>query len=308
MAEAAKLQHPPGGILQGAARPLWCERAGSGEPVLLLSGLGPAGSHAIFHPEFDALASSHEVIFLDLHGRGASPRPPSLSSLTFDADVDDAASAIAALGRGPVHLYGFSYGGLLGQALALRHPEMLRSLVLANTLHSPEMWQANHANLNRELSNQYPELWDEIEELHAQGVPSTSPELQRRFAAAFKLVRFYNPDNAARVVGLADPLARNPELYPVFCGADVDFIIGGEVPRIPDFRPRLGDIACPVLVVAGRYDRALYPRLQRDFARMAPQARLVWMERSGSFAHVEEPEALLSLLRDFWREAGEKRG
>jgi hypothetical protein len=36
-----------------------------------------------------------------------------------------------------------------------------------------------------------------------------------------------------------EPGARNLELYPVFVRADVDFIIGGEVARIPDFRPRL---------------------------------------------------------------------
>jgi len=300
MTDPYTLHHPPGELLQCGPRQLWVEREGAGEPVLLLSGLGPSGSHSVFHPAFTALAATHEVTYLDLHGRGASPRPAALASLTFDADVDDVAAAIGALGRGPVHAYGFSYGGLLGQALALRHPALLRSLVLVNTLHSPEMWQANHLNLNRELSNQFPELWDEIAALHAQGVPSTAPEMQRRFAAAFKLVRFYDPDHAARLPGLADPLARNAELYPVFCGADVDFIIGGEVPRIPDFRPRLREIACPLLVLAGRYDRALYPRLQRDFARMAPQARFVWMERSGSFAHAEEPELLFALLRDFW--------
>ena len=50
---------------------------------------------------------------------------------------------------------------------------------------------------------------------------------------------------------------------------------------------------------AGRFDRALYPRLQMDFKRSAPQARFVMMEKSGSFSHLEEPDAVLSLLRSF---------
>src|SRR5262249_17468452 len=154
---------------------------------------------------------------------------------------------------------------------------------LANTLHSPEMWQLNHENLNRELHNQFPDVWDEIAALHARGVPSTAPQMQKLFANALKLVRFYDPDNAALLTAMAEPAARNAELYPVYCGADVDFIIGGQVPRIPDFRPLLNEITLPLLILAGRYDRALYPRLQRDFARFAPQARFVWMERSGSF-------------------------
>src|SRR5258708_35678715 len=47
--------------------------------------------------------------------------------------------------RATVHLYGFSYGGLLGQAPALDHPALLRSLIIPNSLHSPDLWQANPA-------------------------------------------------------------------------------------------------------------------------------------------------------------------
>jgi proline iminopeptidase len=64
----------------------------------------------------------------------------------------------------------------------------------------------------------------------------------------------------------------------------------------------------PVLVIAGRYDRALYPAYQREFARCAPQAELIMMERSGSFAHIEEPEALVGLLRQFLTGRRERSG
>lgn len=46
-------------------------------------------------------------------------------------------------------------------------------------------------------------------------------------------------------------------------------------------------------------DRALYPRLQRQFTDYAPQVRLEFMERSGSFSHVEEPDAVFALIREF---------
>jgi len=299
-ADPSRSFHPPGSQIAAGGRKLWVEREGSGDPVLLLAGLGPSGSHVVFHPAFSELARDHEILYVDLHGRGRSDRPAELAEITFDSDVADIAALIDALGRGPVHLYGFSYGGLLAQALALRHPRLVRTLVLANTLHSPEMWQANHANINRELANQYPELWEQILELRKRGLPSTAPEMQRLFAASMRLVRFYDPDNSDRLAGLSEPGARNVELYPVFCGADVDFIIGGEVARIPDFRPDLNRIACPMLIVAGRYDRALYPRLQREFASFAPRARWVMLERSGAFAHVEEPAALFALLREFF--------
>jgi proline iminopeptidase len=53
------------------------------------------------------------------------------------------------------------------------------------------------------------------------------------------------------------------------------------------------------MVLAGRYDRALYPALQRQFTDFAPGIRLEFLERSGSFSHVEEPENVFALVRGF---------
>jgi proline iminopeptidase len=294
---ATSVNHPPGRHCQVRGHRLWVETEGDGPALVLLAGLGPAGSHVIFHPFFTGLASTHRLYYVDLYGRGRSDQPTDLTSITFADDVADVAELISELRLGPVHVYGFSYGGLLGQALALDHPDLVQSLVIANSLHSSEMWQANHANINTELARQHPDVWDRITALRAQGLRSTDPEMAAEFAAAARLVRFYNPDNADLLA--SEPGARNLQLYPLFVGADVDFIIGGQVAQIPDFRPRLKQITVPVLVLAGRYDRALYPRLQRQFTEYAPQIRLEFMERSGSFSHVEEPEAVLELIREF---------
>lgn len=295
----AGIHHPPGSHFNVFGRQLWVEQEGRGDPVLLLSGFGPAGSHLIFHPHFTTLAEDHRVIYCDLYGRGRSDRPANLTDITFNSDVADVAELISVMKTGPVHLYGFSYGGLVAQELALSFPKLVRTVTLANTLHSPEMWQLNHVNINHELANQYPEVWSRILALRREGISSTDPRMQQEFSVAARLVRFFNPDNASRL--LAEPGSRNIELYPAFCGPDVDFIIGGQLPAIPDFRPRLKDIAAPLLVLAGRYDRALYPLLQRQFAEFAPAARFKILERSGSFGHVEEPDTVISALREFWR-------
>jgi proline iminopeptidase len=159
------------------------------------------------------------------------------------------------------------------------------------------MWQLNHENINREIANQAPEVWEQIQQLRREGVPSTDPRMQEQFAVHARLVRFFDPDNAALLA--SEPGARNVDLYPIFCGADVDFVIGGEVAHIPDFRPRLNELRMPLLVLAGRYDRALYPALQRQILDFAPNARLRFLERSGSFGHVEEPETVIALVREF---------
>jgi proline iminopeptidase len=293
---ASTVVHSPGRLVPVGDTRLWIEEEGAGEPVLLLAG-GPASSHLVFHPAFGALARTHRVIYLDYRGRGRSDPVADPRSVTFAGDVADVAGLIRALGLGPVNLYGFSYGGMVAQALALDAPELVSRLVLANTLHSPEMWQRNHENINRELELQYPEVWDQILGFRAQGVPSTDPRVQQLYAVHSRLCRFYDPDNAAKLP--SEPGSKNAELYPVFAGDDVEFFIGGEVARLPDFRPRLRELRMPVLILAGRFDRALCPRYQLDFKRCAPQAQFRWMERSGTFAHIEEPETVLALLQEF---------
>lgn len=210
--DAPAVRHPDGAYHEANGHRLWVESEGQGDPVLLLAGLGPAGSHVVFHPHFDALASDHRVLYVDLHGRGRSDTPDDLTELTFARDVADIAALLTTLDLGPVHLYGFSYGGLLGQALALDHPETVRTLTLANSLHSPQMWQLNHENINRELELQFPEVWARITALRERGVPSTDPAMQAEFAAAVKPVRFHNPDHASLLA--TEPGARNLALYP----------------------------------------------------------------------------------------------
>jgi proline iminopeptidase len=162
------------------------------------------------------------------------------------------------------------------------------------------MWQLNHVNINREIANQCPNVWAKIQTLRADGVPSTDPKTQEQFATAARLVRFYNPENARLLA--TEPGARNFQLYSLFCGEDVDFIIGNQIARIPDFRPRLKNITVPILVLAGRFDRALYPALQYQILTYVPKAEFHILERSGSFSHVEEPEEVFRILRNFWQQ------
>lgn len=293
---AHTVSHPPGRRVEVNGTQLWVESEGSGPPLILLAG-GPASSHLTFHPAFSALAKDFEVFYVDYRGRGRSAPLADPRDATFAGDVADIAALVHALGFEQVNVYGFSYGGMIAQALALDHPHLVRRLILANTVHSPEMWQRNHENINREIELQYPEVWEQILALRAAGVRSTDPRVQDLYRVHMKLIRFYNPDNAAKL--LSEPGARNAELYPVFAGDDVEFFIGGEVAKLPDFRPRLGALSMPTMILAGRYDRALYPKYQIEFARHTPQARFVWMERSGSFSHIEEPDEVMVLVREF---------
>jgi hypothetical protein len=60
----------------------------------------------------------------------------------------------------------------------VRFPESLQRLILVDTFFSAEMWQANNDNSKRELQNQFPELWEKIQNVRAQGCSSCSKEFQ----------------------------------------------------------------------------------------------------------------------------------
>jgi proline iminopeptidase len=285
-------------LIEVNSKKLWVEEEGSGEPLILLPG-GPAASHRIFKPYFSSLAARYRIIYYDYYGRGQSQRPSDWSDITFTGDVEDLEGLRRALGLDKINLYGFSYGGLVAQAYALKYGANVSNLVLANTLHSPEMWQKNHENINREISNQYPEVWDRIIELRKQGVRSSDPALRQEFGSvpANTLLRFYNPGLAAEL--LDGKWAPNLDLYFEFVGHDIDFFIGGQLGLIPDFRPLLKNLEMPVLIMAGRHDRALYPRYQMEFKQSCPQAEFLVFEESGSFIHIEENGKLREVLEGF---------
>jgi proline iminopeptidase len=290
------IQHVPGRLVEVNGTHLWVETEGRGEPLILLVG-GPANSHVSFHPFFSELADAFQVIYYDYRARGRSDRVEDARAINFTGDVDDLEQLRKALGLERINLYGFSYGGLIAQAYALKQPDRVSHLILANTLYSAEMWQKNHENINRELENQYPELWEQIQKLRAEGHKASDTEMEALFAKHVPLVRWCNPEHASRLA--TEPGARNRDLYFAFAGGDIDFIVGGEVAQLPDFRRRLKELRMPVLILAGRFDRALYPKLQMEFKRFCPQAQFVMLEKSGTWGHVEEPETVMPLVRRF---------
>ncbi|TJZ59258.1 alpha/beta fold hydrolase [Streptomyces piniterrae] len=100
------------------------ERKGSGEPIVLLHGIG----HHLqaWRPVCDILAASHEVIAIDLPGFGASPALPDGSSYDLPTVVPLLAAAFAELGVERPHVVGNSLGGLL--ALELGRERAVRSV------------------------------------------------------------------------------------------------------------------------------------------------------------------------------------
>src|ERR1700756_3673484 len=108
---------------------MWVERQGTGPDVLLIAGLGDPAEAWQF--QLDGLADRHRLTPSDNRGRGRPPRPPEPFSVATMAD--DAAALLRALDVPAAHVAGFSGGSAIAQELALRHPGLVRSLILVST-------------------------------------------------------------------------------------------------------------------------------------------------------------------------------
>jgi len=103
---------------------LHVERAGSGPPLLVISGTGGDLSHK---PNgFDWRLTGFDVVSSDQRGLGQGDEPEQPSTVADDADdADDAAAVLDAVGRERANVLSVSFGGMAAQELALRHPDRL---------------------------------------------------------------------------------------------------------------------------------------------------------------------------------------
>jgi pimeloyl-ACP methyl ester carboxylesterase len=104
---------------------------GAGPPLVLI--MGYSGSMDSWEPSFvDALGRRHRVVVFDNAGIGrTSPLPAPLS---VTAMAEQTAALIEALHLGRPDVLGWSLGGMIAQALAVVHPDLVRRLVLCATL------------------------------------------------------------------------------------------------------------------------------------------------------------------------------
>jgi pimeloyl-ACP methyl ester carboxylesterase len=115
---------------------LYYEIHGTGDPLVLIH--GGVGLIEMFGPLLPALAAGRQVIAVDLqaHGRTADIDRP----LTFEAMADDIAALITWLGLEQADVMGYSLGGGVALQTAIRHPDLVRKLVLVSAPFSQDGW------------------------------------------------------------------------------------------------------------------------------------------------------------------------
>jgi proline iminopeptidase len=287
---------------------LWVVTVGKGDPLFIIPG-GPGGNHLSYR-RFDTLAAHNLVVYFDAFGRGKSDTARDVKEYSLERDIEDLEGLRKGLGFDQINVLGHSYGGLVAQGYALKYPQHVKHLVLANTFHSFIMWQENDNNSNHEIKTNYPELWDSLMKIREMGAVSSDPAHQELYGRVpYGFLYAYNPDNFRNRVTPASgqmplpapkpyPNPFNSKLYYQMVGRDGDFIVGNDIGNF-DFRSKLKNLKMPVLIYGGRFDRVAVPEMMIKFREYCPQAKFVMFEYSGHNPQVEEPGKLFPLLEDF---------
>ncbi len=224
------------------------------------------GVAAVLEPHFTVLRYDHRG-----HGSSASPAGP----YTMEMLADDAAGLIRNHVDGPVHFVGLSMGGMTAQALAARYPELVRSIVVANSAlfydeAAKAMWQAR------------------MDLVRDKGVVAIAEgAMQRWFTPEFRADHLRGgADRVAALRARLEKLSAKP--YAASCEAVANI----------DFRVSNGAIACPALVIAGTRDEATPVAMSEAIAASIPGARLATLD-AAHLSAVEQPVAFAGLVESF---------
>jgi len=230
---------------------------GSGPAVLVLHGGGGPQTVAGF---VEALSARARVIAPVHPGFAGTPRPDAFDSIEQLADAY--AALLDRLELVDVLVVGFSIGGWIANALALRAPPRLRGLVLVNGAGivvdgepCADVFSLTPAQLSA-LSLHDPARF---------GIdPSRLTDEQKAgMAANMRTLAVYG-----RARDMGDPA----------------------------LRARLAEVRVPVLVVWGESDRVVTPAYGRAVAASFPQARLEVLAECGHMPQIEQPARLLELV------------
>ena len=101
---------------------------GSGAPVVFVH--GTVADHRTWEPVRDEIARKYRFIALTQRYFGTGPWKDDGREFSVATFADDLAKFVTSLNAGPVHLVGWSFGGHVAAAMAVKNPSLVRSLVL----------------------------------------------------------------------------------------------------------------------------------------------------------------------------------
>ena len=242
--------------------------SGTGQPVLFLHGLG--GSATAWEPQLDDLGDTYRCIAWDMPGYGESaPIVP----LTFPAIADAVARLLDELDIDRADVVGLSFGGQQALHVALRHPDRVERMVLADT---SARFGADGTDVDE---------WKRLR-LDPLDAGVTPAEMAPGVIDAITAPGFAGRERDRAIAAFA-------RIPPAGLRAAVECL------PTHDVAGRLGEITAPTLVVVGELDEETPVAYAEVLADGIPDAELRVIDGVGHLTPAEAPDEFNTLVREF---------
>jgi len=243
------------------------QRAADEKPVLVfINSLGT--DFRIWDDVRERLRNDASILVYDKRGHGLSDIGN--TPYTIELLAAELTALLDKLSIRRAIICGLSIGGLIAQAVFAARPDLVAGLVLSNTAHkigTPDMWDARIAAIQQD------------------GLASIiDTTMSRWFTPAYR-----RPDNFA---------------YRAYCNMFLRQPLNGYAAtcvalRAADLTEAAKSITVPTLCVAGAPDGSAPPAIVRELADLIPEADYAEISACGHIPCVEQPDAYVSLLRNF---------
>jgi pimeloyl-ACP methyl ester carboxylesterase len=260
--------------------------AGQG-PLCLVHGGGP-GVHWPYL-RLPRLEQYLTVVYLEPIGTGASGMAPD-GDYSIPRYARMALAVAEQLTPQPVYFLGHSHGGFVGLQFALDYPERLAGLILYDSAPAwgAEAFEEATRGIERFAGQRpgHPGVPEVVQAWHSQDATDSASfrDFLRRLLPAY----------------FADYWGREAELRPWASALEATFDPGRKADPW-DVRDVLETITTRTQVIVGQHDFICGPRWATQLTKEIPGARLVVLENSGHFGHLEEPKLFEGAIADFVR-------
>lgn len=246
---------------------VYYDRFGSGEPLVLIHGLGERKEGWKFQYN---LAEQFDLIIPDLRGFGKTSCSED-EAISINAFAKDIVHLLDQLGISKAHILGFSMGGMVAQEIYQIHPEKVTSLILANTLFYVPKWVKKLLLLsNKKYINNL-----------------TIEKFQ--FGATSRCLHEKNETVVQNVMPIW-----SEHLDGFFSGLNACLDI--------DYRQTLKSIKIPTLILSCQQDKICPPFNQKLMHKLVSNSKFYTIRNAGHVGKIEKTEEFNRVVLEFLRE------
>lgn len=253
---------------------------GQGEPLILLH--GGQGDYRSWEPQIKAFSQQYRVVSYSRRYHYPNNNPLTANNHSAYVEADDLAAFIRKLKLGRVHLVGTSMGAFAALVLAVKHPEMVRSLVLAEPpVHQWVRDSPNGAPVYREFMTT---IWDPAAEAFKAGDDQGAMRFLVDGFAGTR--RFDNLPPEGRDVAM-----QNSRFFKAVT------LYSDPAPKFS--KEKVKRLRIPILIVTGENTIKLPKFINEELARLLPKAERATIAKAGHGSARENPEAFNEAVLKF---------